>query len=92
MRSIILLTATFLFAGAAQAETILASVKGMVCAFCATGIEKSFRKQPAVETVKVDLEKKLVTLNTKQNQTMDDQTIKKVISDAGYTVTEIKRQ
>ena len=34
-------------------------VKGMVCAFCATGIEKTFRKQPEVESVKVDLPRRL---------------------------------
>ncbi|MBX7199321.1 MAG: cation transporter, partial [Rhodospirillaceae bacterium] len=51
----------FVAAGAARAETIVANVNGMVCAMCVTGIEKSFRKQPAVETVKVDLETKKVT-------------------------------
>jgi len=37
----------------------------MVCAFCATGIEKTFRKQPEVATVKVDLQTKLVSITTK---------------------------
>ena len=34
-----------------SAETIHTTVNGMVCAFCATGIEKTFRKQPEVESV-----------------------------------------
>ena len=42
----------------AFAETIHTTVNGMVCAFCATGIEKTFRKQPEVNTVKVDLAQK----------------------------------
>jgi copper chaperone CopZ len=92
MRYVVLSAAFLLSANAAQAETILASVNGMVCAFCATGIEKSFRKQSAVDNVKVDLEKKLVTLNTKADATLDDATIKKVITSAGYAVTDIRRK
>ncbi len=77
---------------AAYAETIKASVNGMVCAFCATSIEKTFKAQPAVDTVKVDLETKLVTIQTKQDQNMDDDTITKLIEDAGYAVTGIVRE
>ena len=76
----------------AHAETILATIKGMVCAFCATGIEKTFQKQSVVQDVKVDLEAKLLTLHTKDGQTMDDATIKKLVANAGYAISEIKRQ
>ncbi len=92
MRKCIALAALLVFSSAAQAETILATVNGMVCAFCATGIEKSFKKQAAVDTVKVDLEKKIVTLNTKPDKTLDDTVIKKVIADAGYAVVGIERK
>jgi len=92
MRKLIVLVSAMTIGNAAQAETILASIHGMVCAFCATGIEKSFKKQAAVETVKVDLDKKLVTLNTKPDKTLDDDTVKKVIADAGYTVVGIERK
>jgi mercuric ion binding protein len=77
--------------GAAYADTIKASVNGLVCAFCATGIEKTFHKQPAVDTIKVDLENKLVTINTKPQQTLDDVTVTKLITNAGYSVTGITR-
>lgn len=76
----------------AHAETILATVKGMVCAFCATGIEKTFEKHAAVKDVKVDLDAKLLTLHTKDGQTMDDATIKKLVANAGYAIAGIKRQ
>ncbi len=55
----------------------------MVCGFCATGIEKTFRAQPEVKAVNVDLEKKLVTIQTKQGQTIDDAKIKKLLGNAG---------
>ncbi len=80
-----------LWASAAFAENIQVSVNGMVCAFCATGIEKTFNAQPAVSQVKVDLDNKLVTIDTKPKQSLDDATVTKLITDAGYTVTGIKR-
>lgn len=83
--------AILIFAGTASAETIKASVNGLVCAFCATGIEKTFHKQAAVDTVKVDLDNKLVTIITKPQQTLDDTTITKLVNDAGYSVTSITR-
>ncbi len=81
-----------LFATQALAETIHVGVDGLVCAFCVKGIENSFKKQDVVDTVKVDLDKKLVTVTTKSGKTMDDTTIKQVITDAGYTTTTIHHQ
>lgn len=92
MRKILLVTAMVLFSQAASAETILAKVNGLVCAFCATGIEKTFKAESAVNAVHVDLESKLVTINTKPDQKMDDATITKLITDAGYTVVGIERK
>lgn len=92
MRTFIIATVLIAGSSAAHAETILASVNGMVCAFCATGIEKTFRKQAAVEKVDVDLEKQLVTVSTKKDQTLDDATVTKLIEGAGYGVTAIERK
>jgi copper chaperone CopZ len=90
----ILLTLVILagLSGAAFAETIRTTVSGMVCAFCATGIEKTFRKQPEVNTVKVDLPKKLVTITTKPGKTLSDAKIKEVITYSGYTMGRIVRE
>lgn len=77
--------------GSAWAETINATVNGMVCAFCVTGIEKSFKKNEAVEDVKVDLDGKIVTIHTKSDKTLNDAAVKKVINDAGYDLTKIER-
>lgn len=81
-----------MLATAAHAETIKASVNGLVCSFCATGIEKTFNAQPAVEKVHVDLDNKLVMINTKDKQNIDDTTVTKLITDAGYSVTSISRE
>ena len=78
--------------GSALAETISTTVNGMVCAFCATGIEKTFRKQPEVAAVKVDLPKKLVAITTKPGKTLSDSKIKEVVTFSGYTMGKIVRQ
>ena len=77
---------------AVSADTIKATVNGMVCGFCATGIEKTFKAQPEVKTVDVDLENKLVTIQTKQGQTLEDSKIKKLLGNAGYSVVAVARQ
>ncbi len=92
MRKLLLALITLtLISGTAYGETIKATVNGLVCAFCATGIEKTFKAQPAVDNVKVDLENKLVTIDTKSLEKLDDATITKLLTDAGYTVTNITR-
>jgi periplasmic mercuric ion binding protein len=76
----------------ALAETIHVGVNGMVCAFCAKGIEKSFKAQPETKKVNVSLEDKLITISTKSGKTIKDDKIKKLITDAGYEITTIHRQ
>ena len=90
----IILTVVILagLSGSALAETIKTTVNGMVCAFCATGIEKTFRKQPEVATVKVDLPTKLVTITTKPGKTVSDAKIKEVVTYSGYTMGRIVRE
>ena len=82
---------TLALSAAAFGDTIEATVNGMVCGFCATGIEKTFKAQPQVKAVTVDLQKKLVTINTKEGQTIDDAKLKTLIGNAGYSVVGIKR-
>lgn len=92
MKKLFILTALItLLATSANAETIKATVNGLVCSFCATGIEKTFKAQPAVDKVHVDLESKLVTIDTKPDQKLDDATVTKLITDAGYSITNISR-
>jgi copper chaperone CopZ len=84
--------AVFGLTAVVSADTIRATVNGMVCGFCATGIEKIFRAQPEVKTIDVDLEKRLVTIQTKQGRTIDDGKIRKLLGNAGYSVVAVARE
>jgi len=76
---------------AKYASVIKVQVNGMVCSFCAQGIEKTFEKEPAVSMVQVDLEALLVKLILVPGMSLTDETIRQVIEDAGYSVESIER-
>jgi copper chaperone CopZ len=75
----------------ANAATIELKVYGLVCGFCAQGIEKTLRKNPAVEDVVVSLENKLVAVMLRLGQDLSDADVQKALQDAGYTVKAINR-
>ena len=80
---------TLVLTAGVSAETIRATVNGMVCGFCATAIEKTFRKQPEVKGVNVDLNNRLVTVTTKDGQALDNAKITELLKNSGYSVVKI---
>ena len=72
------------------ATSVKVSVNGMVCAFCAQGIEKRLSKMPATKAVYVDLKQKVVAVEAKDGQTLDAKAITAEITDAGYDVTKLE--
>ncbi len=88
---LIVVTATTAFTTSARAATtIKANVNGMVCAFCAQGIEKRLLKLSSTKEVFVDLKKRVVAVEAKEGQTLDIKLITAEIVDAGYDVTKIE--
>ena len=63
-------------------------VNGMVCAFCAQGIEKSLNNINTTKDVYVNLDEGFVILES-QSEGVAEEKIKKIIVDAGYDVTQI---
>ena len=72
------------------ADTVKATVNGMVCAFCAQGIEKSLTKMDATKAVFVDLKAKIVAVEPKEGRTLDQKAISAAIVDAGYDVVKME--
>ena len=75
----------------AAAGTIELKVYGLVCSFCAQGIEKTLRKNPATEDVVVSLENQLVAIGTKAGQDIPDADLTRALTNAGYDVKAISR-
>lgn len=90
---LIIVFATMIVANAAFAnpKTIQIGLDGLVCAFCAQGVEKKMKAQPATDKVFISLEKKVAVIALKDGQDITDATIKAEITDAGYVVKSIAR-
>lgn len=85
MRNIILAILVFIPAiSFADASEVKVAVKGMVCGFCAQGIEKKFKAMKEIDSVQVSLENKFVKLKFKDGKTVSKEKITEVLKDAGY--------
>lgn len=75
---------------ATAATSVRVEVNGMVCAFCAQGIEKRMSKLPATKQVFVDLKKKVVAVEARDGQVLDLAVVTREIVDSGYDVVKIE--
>ncbi|MDI1309051.1 MAG: heavy metal-associated domain-containing protein [Methylotenera sp.] len=85
-----LILSTLLSNVAYATQTIKANVNGMVCAFCAQGIERKMRALSQTKDVYVNLKQRVVAVELKDGQTLSNDTVKDLIKDAGYEVTSIE--
>ena len=76
---------------AVQSGDVHVSVNGLVCDFCARALEKVFGKEEAVKAIDVNLDTKIITVNFNQGQTLSDEKLTQLITDAGYNVEGIHR-
>ncbi len=76
----------------ALAEEIDVVVKGMVCSFCAQGIQNKFKELDSVESLNVDLKTKILSLKLKEGKTLTDKEIKQNVKDSGYDLEKITRR
>ncbi len=74
-----------------RAETIEVTVNGLVCGFCAQGIEKRLRQFPATADVLVSLEQRLVAVALKADTDISDASLTEALEGAGYAVKAIRR-
>jgi periplasmic mercuric ion binding protein len=81
------------FAAQAQAPaagdpgTVKFSVNGMVCAFCAQGIEKRLTRMTETGPLYINLAQKVVAVEPKPGMRIDIDRVKAEIVEAGYDVT-----
>src|SRR6201991_3606166 len=85
--AVMLTLATF----GAYAGTIEMKVYGLVCGFCAQGIEKTLRKNAATADVVVSLENRLVAVVTREGTDIGDDVLRQALTNAGYDVKAISR-
>lgn len=86
----VMLIVMVLFSLNSYALTQKIEVLGMVCAFCAQGIEKSFGSDENVKDVFVNLENYFIAIESKDGKSIDEKLIRTIITDAGYDVQKIE--
>ena len=74
-------------AAAASPPAVKLSVNGMVCAFCAQGIEARLKKLPETAELYINLKQKVVAVQAKPGQTLAMDKLKAEVVEAGYEVT-----
>jgi periplasmic mercuric ion binding protein len=88
--SSLVFTAVFFAAPAFATQSLKAQVNGMVCAFCAQGIEKKLRALSQTKDVYVNLKQKVVAVELKDGQNLSHEAFTALIKDAGYEVTAVE--
>ena len=67
--------------GLSNSQVAVVNVNGMVCDFCARGIEKTFMKDKAVKRIDVDLERgKVLIAYTKEKEINFDEIKNKILT------------
>lgn len=75
-----------MLAGSVSATEIALDVRGLVCAFCAKGIEATANRHPAIASATVDLDNALVRFVLKPKAALNADGAKKILTEAGFDV------
>ena len=76
-------------AGLTNAKIVKVDVKGMVCDFCARGIEKTFYQDKLVKKVDVDLSTGKVLIAYNASKIVDTEEIKNIFLNNGQTASNV---
>ena len=76
--------------GKKNMQVAVISVNGMVCDFCARGIERTFKKDKAVQKIDVDLTKGKVLVMYTQSAKVNFEDIKQKILSNGQNATDLQ--
>ncbi len=76
--------------GQKNLQVAVISVNGMVCDFCARGIERTFKKDKAVQKIDVDLTRGKVLVMYTQSAKVNFEDIKQKILSNGQNATDLQ--
>ena len=66
-------------------------VDGMVCPFCAYGLEKRLEEIASIDAVLIRISDGLVQIRTKEDQELTDEALRKAVKRSGFSLTGIQR-
>ena len=71
--------------------TVRLKVNGMVCPFCAYGLEKRLQEIARIDAVLIRISDVLVQIRTKEDQELTDEVLADVVKKSGFSLIEIER-
>lgn len=74
------------------AEVVHVKVRQLMCTYCAQRLRDAFRRQKAVQSIEMAIPDHIMTLNLKDEQTIADKKIQKLVGDLDYKVLSITRE
>ena len=74
-----------------EGATVRLKVDGMVCPFCAYGLEKRLEEIPSVDKVLIRVSDGLVQIRTKEAQELTDEVLKEAVKKSGFALKKIER-
>ncbi len=66
-------------------------IDGMVCPFCAYGLEKRLQEIASIDAVLIRISDGLVQIRTKENQELTDAALEDAVKKSGFSLTGIER-
>ncbi len=81
----------FMNAALAAGTQYIMRVDGLACPYCAYGIEKKLKEIDGTSNIKVDLDKGLVQVDVKEGVTLEEDKLKQLFQDAGFTYRSMKK-
>ena len=92
IKIMVVMAVVSLIAASAMAQTKhVIGVDGMSCPFCAYGLEKKLKKVKDVESVTIDLNEGKIMVMAKAGATIKEESLRKAVHDAGFTVSSLKK-
>ena len=79
------------FSSYAFSAQITLIIKGMVCEFCVTTLEKEFRKESAIESLTISLDDSAIYIKTYPRQDITDDKLTEIVINNGYNIDKIIR-
>jgi mercuric ion binding protein len=66
------------------------SLRGLVCAYCAQGLSKNFKKHPEIENVEIRLNHHDALLTFKSGQSLSESQLRQIVKDSGLDAESVE--
>ena len=74
-----------------SANSIEITIDGLVCDFCARGLEHVLRDKKRIDRIDIDMDASMMRVILEKDEQLEDTEIQKIVEDNGFTLRRIVR-